>query len=330
VLPCRASAPVLCARCFCPAPPASLPATRKDRHSKPRSAISDDPSVRLFDASKVPIMHVALEYSIPHLGFTNQLMFGGLGERVLHKHVAARRLTAEKLWLWRLSTQLSCRLPRTMTHACAGMVVTSFIQEWPGPMSVIAPLYKACYGAIPDEDAAAAAAAADGGGAGPDGMLRPTFIPSSQLPLLEMTVDVAGQQLPVEVFKVETAAHGHARTYFLVQSELFRHRLRGQIYTFEDEDEMLTWLAIFNQATAAVVVQEGVTHMQLHDYHGGLSLMYVPERLRPAVLYVAHNAHYDATFPIPTPARRNKVRVASRRSGLLTACMPPRCLLDAC
>lgn len=33
----------------------------------------------------------------------------------------------------------------------------------------------------------------------------------------------------------------------------------------------------------------------------------VAERLRPSVLYVAHNAHYDATFPIPTPARRNKV-----------------------
>jgi hypothetical protein len=38
------------------------------------------------------------------------------------------------------------------------------------------------------------------------------------------------------------------------------------------------------------------THHQLHSYHGGLSLMYIPERLRPAVLYVAHNAHYDAVL----------------------------------
>jgi len=92
-----------------------------------------------------------------------------------------------------------------------------------------------------------------------------------------------------------------------VQAEVFRHRERGQIYTFQDEDEMLTWLAVFNQAVAAVVIKERLSYMQLHDYHGGLSLMYIPERLRPAVLYVAHNAHYDATFPIPTPARRNKI-----------------------
>jgi glycogen synthase len=88
---------------------------------------------------------------------------------------------------------------------------------------------------------------------------------------------------------------------------VFRHRERGQIYSFQDEDEMLTWLAVFNQAVAAVVIKERLSYMQLHDYHGGLSLMYIPERLRPAVLYVAHNAHYDATFPIPTPARRNKI-----------------------
>jgi hypothetical protein len=93
----------------------------------------------------------------------------------------------------------------------------------------------------------------------------------------------------------------------LPQAEVFRHRERGQIYSFQDEDEMLTWLAVFNQAVAAVVIKERLSYMQLHDYHGGLSLMYIPERLRPAVLYVAHNAHYDATFPIPTPARRNKI-----------------------
>lgn len=95
--------------------------------------------------------------------------------------------------------------------------------------------------------------------------------------------------------------------FSLRQAEVFRHRERGQIYSFQDEDEMLTWLAVFNQAVAAVVIKERLSYMQLHDYHGGLSLMYIPERLRPAVLYVAHNAHYDATFPIPTAARRNKI-----------------------
>jgi hypothetical protein len=51
----------------------------------------------------------------------------------------------------------------------------------------------------------------------------------------------------------------------LLQCELFKHRLRGDIYTFEDEDEMLAWLAVFNQAVAAVCVTEGIRHMQLHE-----------------------------------------------------------------
>lgn len=40
------------------------------------------------------------------------------------------------------------------------------------------------------------------------------------------------------------------------------------MYSFADEGEMLTWLAVFNKAVAAVVLAEGVTHVQLHDYHG--------------------------------------------------------------
>ena len=117
--------------------------------------------------------------------------------------------------------------------------------------------------------------------------------------------------LTVEVFKMEVEEEVDGvrlkRTYYLVQNELFAARERSGIYSFEDEDEMLTWLAVFNQAVAAVVVQEGFQHLQLHDYHGGLSLMYIPENLRPAVLYVAHNAHYNAAFPIPTSARREQV-----------------------
>ncbi|KAF6252281.1 hypothetical protein COO60DRAFT_1644178 [Scenedesmus sp. NREL 46B-D3] len=142
---------------------------------------------------------------------------------------------------------------------------------------------------------------------------RPSFIPPGQPPLLSLTVDVArGWQLPVEVFKLETVvgtgrAAGQPRTYYLVQNDLFRRRGRGDMYSFADEGDMLTWLAVFNKAVAAVVLAEGVTHMQLHDYHGALSLQYLPGELRPAVVYVAHNAHYDATFPIPTPERKRQV-----------------------
>jgi hypothetical protein len=155
--------------------------------------------------------------------------------------------------------------------------------------------------------------------------------------------------------------------YYLVQADIFRERTRGTIYSFEDEGEMLAWLAIFNQAVAAVVVEEEYSHMQvrgrrgggavvallvgiccaflvactarhanarmqtflacmhstnktnnhtntntnpikqLHDYHSGLALRYIAPERQPAVLYVAHNAHYNLTTPIPTPARRNYV-----------------------
>ena len=70
---------------------------------------------------------------------------------------------------------------------------------------------------------------------------------------------------------------------------------------------MLSWLAVYNQAVAAVVLEERVTHMQLHDYHGGASLRYMPPECQPVVLYVGHNAHYNLCSPIPTPARRNFV-----------------------
>lgn len=77
--------------------------------------------------------------------------------------------------------------------------------------------------------------------------------------------------------------------------------------SFDDEEDMLFHIALYNKAVAAVVLQERVTHLQLHDYHGGASLLYMPRERRPAVLYVGHNAHYDLTTPMPTEARRHYV-----------------------
>lgn len=92
-----------------------------------------------------------------------------------------------------------------------------------GPLSLLAPLYKACYGPIPNATAAGAGQE-QAGCMCADGLLRPSFIPADQLPLLEITVDVAGRQLPVEVFKMEHMQEscGQPRTFYLVQSELFR------------------------------------------------------------------------------------------------------------
>lgn len=116
-----------------------------------------------FEPMRERILHVALEYSIPHLGFNNQLMFGGLG-----------------------------------------MVVDTFIKQWPGPMAIIAPLYKACYAAAPG---------CSGTSSDQDGVVRPSFLAPYERPLLTLTVDAAGAPNPVEVFRLQ---HENV-TYYLVQ-----------------------------------------------------------------------------------------------------------------
>lgn len=127
--------------------------------------LTPQPSVQ-FEPLRERILHVALEYSIPHLGFNNQLMFGGLG-----------------------------------------MVVDTFIKQWPGPMSIIAPLYKACYAAAPG---------CSGTSSDQDGVVRPSFLAPYERPLLTLTVDAAGTPNPVEVFRVQ---HENV-TYYLVQVRL--------------------------------------------------------------------------------------------------------------
>ena len=39
-----------------------------------------------------------------------------------------------------------------------------------------------------------------------------------------------------------------------LQAEIFRHRKRGTIYSFADESEMITWLSVFNQAVASIII----------------------------------------------------------------------------
>jgi len=70
------------------------------------------------------------------------------------------------------------------------------------------------------------------------------------------------------------------------------------------------------QSVAAVIACEGITHVQLHDYHGGMSLLHLSEAQRPEVLYVAHNAHYNAQFPVPSTTRRLKVTMPSGLGAL--------------
>ena len=56
------------------------------------------------------------------------------------------------------------------------------------------------------------------------------------------------------------------------------------------EEEQLSFFSVFNQAAALVVQTFDMQRLQFHDYHGVLSLMYLPAGMKPEVLYVAHNA----------------------------------------
>lgn len=85
-------------------------------------------------------------------------------------------------------------------------------------------------------------------------------------------------QVGVDVYKLEvpdsgsfSGAHPYAgaRTFYLIQSDIFRHRMRGSIYSFEDEEEMLAWLSVFSQATSVITATYGATRIQFHDVSHG-------------------------------------------------------------
>ncbi len=44
--------------------------------------------------------------------------------------------------------------------------------------------------------------------------------------------------------------------------------------------------------------------VQYHDYHGALSLLYLPPDEPIKVVYVAHNAHYNGVFLLPSKDRK--------------------------
>ncbi|PSC67013.1 alpha-1,3-glucan synthase Ags3, partial [Micractinium conductrix] len=171
------------------------------------------------------VMHVALEYAVPHMGLTGQLQYGGLGK-----------------------------------------VVETFICHTARPMLVCAPMYAPFYG--------------------PDGRLAGDLANSG--PLLSMTAVPAGPT----VF------------FLLLDSDVFRNRTRGTIYQHASEDEELAFFSVFNQAVAHTL---RVASLQLHDYHGALSLLYLPHQLPLRVLLVAHNADYNGTWHLGTAAREAHV-----------------------
>lgn len=125
-------------------------------------------------------------------------------------------------------------------------------------------------------------------------------------PVLSFSAEVFTNRVPVDIYLVADPLG--SSYFFLIDAEIFRGRTRGTIYTWHrwlgllhhiiaqctspthSEEEQLTFFSVFNQAAALVVQMFDIQRLQFHDYHGVLSLMYLPAGLKPEVLYVAHNA----------------------------------------
>ena len=107
-----------------------------------------------------------------------------------------------------------------------GKVVDVFMREWShSPIALCAPLYADAY-----ED---------------DESTAPKFAKDPE-PDMTFTVVVRQRLIPVDIFIVEGGDNPLA-SYIFIQSEVFRFRKRGTIYTFGCEREMLTWLSVLNQ-----------------------------------------------------------------------------------
>lgn len=67
---------------------------------------------------------------------------------------------------------------------------------------------------------------------------------------------------------------------------------------------MIACISIFGQAAAAILTHTHQKAVQYHDYHGCASLLHLPTSLMPVVCVTAHNAHYNAEFPMATAERK--------------------------
>ncbi|KAL4458945.1 hypothetical protein ABPG75_013810 [Micractinium tetrahymenae] len=186
------------------------------------------------------VMHVCLEYAVPHLGLTSELMYGGLGK-----------------------------------------VVETFIRCATRPMIVCAPMYRPFF----SEDG------------------RPRHF-ANTAPIMTVPAVVNGSKHLVDVFITAGPTNGASPPVFflLLSAGVFRRRNRSTIYQHASEEE-LAFFSVFNQAVAHVAESLGVASLQFHDYHGALSLMYLPPRPHLRAMLVAHNADYNGTWHLGSAER---------------------------
>ena len=84
---------------------------------------------------------------------------------------------------------------------------------------------------------------------------------------------------------------------------MFRSRTSDTIYTFGSEEEKLSWLSVLGQAVAVILARESFDRVHFHDYHACSSLLHLPRKLCPMVMYTAYSTEEMGTFPAATVDR---------------------------
>ena len=258
-------------------------------------------------------MHVALEYAVPHLGLSSELMFGGLGKvricmgaRICWARLAIACSRERGLCCGDASLVSWCcphpapiypartwppppasarhRITHAM-HAPSDMqVVETFINYTQQPMLVCAPMYAPYY--IPGGELQPALAKQLGGGRGP---------------ILSFFAVVGAGKHAVDVYV--TAAHGSpgkpAVFYLLLASDIFSTRTRGTIYQHE------RWVGEGGTEGQTGAAKQGTAQHSSAQQHSATPL---PFNVLPCTSVCPRHP-----LPAPAPAVR-------RRSSLSSLC----------
>jgi hypothetical protein len=84
--------------------------------------------------------------------------------------------------------------------------------------------------------------------------------------------------------------------FMLDQADVFRWRTYESIYRFGSEEEKLSWLSILGQAAAVILARESFDRVHYHDYHACASLLHLPRKLSPMVMYTAYSPDDMGSF----------------------------------
>ena len=220
------------------------------------------------------VMHVALEYAVPHLGLTSQLMYGGLGKVVetFICHTTRPMLVCAPMYApFYAPPAPGAGTGPVLGEPFAGTTPVMSLPAIVGGTKHLVDVYVTA--AAPPEPPASPKANGFGGNADPHPtvffllLASDIFTRRTRGTIYQHARCVAGRVGPAG-----RVGSGHAAMVHPVHP--WRHPASPPPPTcrplLRSEAEELAFFSIFNQAVAHVVETLGVGSLQFHDYHGGV------------------------------------------------------------